>query len=119
MSTKEGDRGITLTHLATSMISTSGGLVCKRLGGGASLAVAAVELSSAFSWERMVDSVCVFTNENLHLSSWADEEADEFVAIFGLLAQVRSWISHLPAPGLCSGVGGGEVAGARQGYWVK
>lgn len=68
---RKGSQRGTLTYLATSMNSTSGGLVCKRLGGGASLAVEAVELNSASSWERMVDSVCVFTNENLHLSSWA------------------------------------------------
>lgn len=116
---RKGHQRGTLTYLATSMNSTSGGLVCKRLGGGASLVVEAVELSSASSWERMVDSVCVFTNENLHLSSWADEEANEFVAVFGLLDQVRSWIRNLPAPGLCSGVGGDEGAGTRQGYRVK
>lgn len=68
---RKGSQRGTLAYLATSMNFIPGGLVCKRLGGEASLALEAVGLSSGSPWERMVDGVFIFTNENLHLYSWA------------------------------------------------
>lgn len=75
----------------TSMNSTSGGLVCGRLGGGAAPAVEAMELNSGL----ILDSVFKFLLMKISSISLNMLKAHEFLIVFGLLDEVRSHNDHL------------------------
>lgn len=87
----KGHPDISLSSRPTSMNSTSGGLVCGRLGGGAASAVEAMELNSGLT----LDSVFKFLLMKISISL-NGLKAHEFIIVFGLLAEVRSQTDHLP-----------------------
>lgn len=86
----KGHPDISLPSRPTSMNSTSGGLVCGRLGGGAAPAVEAMELNSGVT----LDSVFKFLLMKISISL-NGLKVCEFIIVFGLLDEVRSETDHL------------------------